>query len=292
MTRTTVNHVDADRLDDHAPPGGTAIIRPLRHVRAVREHDATQSADPSEAAAESFTARALAWALGESTTAPVTGRMTAVPPSRPDIETEITAADDRYLSGDQDISADAAAIVLRWLIGDDDHVPIAVENPGELVGGFGHIVRSPEQMAGILALAAEGLRQAAARGRDLDAGADARAFARQDADYLDGVLATLAWVLGERADSPITSPHSGELTTRALKMQRVQAQDVIEQSRYPWMADRLPPLWYGEGVKFTITWLLGDWTAPPVDPAGRGPYAQDSELPAMLHDAQTRQRHF
>jgi hypothetical protein len=55
------------------------------------------------------------------------------------------------------------------------------------------------------------------------------------------------------------------------------------------MADRLPPLWYGEGVKFTITWLLGDWTAPPVDPAGRGPYAQDSEVPALLHDAETRQ---
>jgi len=292
MTRTTVNHVDADRLDDQAPPRGTAIVRPQRHVRAVREHDATQSADPSEAAAESFTARALAWALGESTTAPVTGRMTAVPPSRPDIETEITAADDRYLSGDQDISADAAAIVLRWLIGDDDHVPIAVENPGELVGGFGDVVRSPEQITGVLALAAEGLRQAAARGRDIDAGAGARALARKDAAYLDGVLATLAWVLGERAGSPIASPHSRELTTRVLKVQRVRAQDVIEQSRYPWMAGRLPPLWYGEGVKFTITWLLGDWTAPPVDPAGRGPYAQDSELPAMLHDAQTRQRHF
>ncbi len=33
------------------------------------------------------------------------------------------------------------------------------------------------------------------------------------------------------------------------------------------MADRLPSLWYGEGVKFSITWLLGDSTAPPVDPA-------------------------
>ena len=146
--------------------------------------------------------------------------------------------------------------------------------------------------AGIIALAAQGQRQAAAQGRDLDAGADARAFARQDADYLNGVIATLAWVLGERAGSPITNAHSPELTTRDLKMQRVHAQDVIEQSRYPWMADRLPPLWYGEGVKFTITWLLGDWTAPPVDPAGRGPYGKGSELPALLRDAQTRQRRF
>ena len=105
-------------------------------------------------------------------------------------------------------------------------------------------------------------------------------------------MATLAWTLGERAESPITRARSRELTTRALKMERVHAEDVIEQSRYPWMADRLPPLWYGEGVKFTITWLLGDWTAPPVDPAGRGPYSKDSELPALLHDAETRQRRF
>ena len=266
MTRATVNRVDADRIDDEAPPRGTAIVRPLRHVRAVREHDAAQSADPSEAAAESRSARAWAWALGESATAPVTDRMTAVPPSRSDIEAEITAADERRFRGDQENRADAAAIILRWLIGDDDHVPVEAENPGELVGGFGDVVRSPEQITGALALAAEGQQRAAAQGRDLDASADARAFARQDAGYLDGVMATLAWTLGERAESPITRAHSRELTTRALKMERVHAEDVIEQSRYPWMADRLPPLWYGEGVKFTITWLLGDWTAPPVDP--------------------------
>ena len=162
MTRATVNRVDTDRIDDQAPPSGTAIVRPLRHVRAVREHDAAQSADPSEAAAESRSARAWAWALGESTTAPVTDRVTAVPPSRSDIEAEITAADERRLRGDQDNRADAAAIILRWLIGDDDHVPVEAENPGELVGGFGDVVRSPEQIAGILALAAEGA--AASRG--------------------------------------------------------------------------------------------------------------------------------
>ncbi len=218
--------------------------------------------------------------------------MTAVPPSRSDIEAEITAADERLFRGDQENRADAAAIILRWLIGDDDDVAVEAENQGELVGGFGDVVRSPEQIAGILALAAQGVQRAAAKGRDLDASADARAFPRQDADYLDGVLATLAWILGDRAESPVACPHFRELTTRAIKMERVRAEDVIEQSRYPWMTDRLPPLWYGEGVKFTITWLLGGWIAPPVDPAGRGPYSQDSELPALLHDDQTRQVHF
>jgi len=147
MTRATVNRVDTDRIDDHAPPGGTAIVRPLRHVRAVRERDAAQPADPSEATAQSRSARAWAWALGEGTTAPITGRLTAVPPSRSDIKAEITAADERLFRGDQENRADAAAIILRWLIGDDDHVPIRAENPGELVGGFGDVVRSPEQIA-------------------------------------------------------------------------------------------------------------------------------------------------
>jgi len=291
VIRATVNRVEPDRIDDQAPPGGTAIVRPLRHVRAVRERYLRRFADPAEAAA-SRSARAWAWALGESKSAPVTGRLTTVPPSRPDIEAEITAADERRLHGDKENRADAAATVLRWLIGDDDHVPVRSENRGALVDGFGDVVRSPEQITAARVLAAEGQQRAAARGRGLDVGADVRAFARQDADYLGGVMATLAWILGERAESPVTHAHSRELTTRVLKMERVHAEDVIEQSRYPWMADRLPPLWYGEGVKFTITWLLGDWTAPPVDPAGRGPYAQDSELPAMLHDAQTRQRRF
>jgi len=289
MTGATVNRVIPGH-DDEALPCGTAIVRPQRHVRAVRERDAGQSAGPPEAAAESRSARAWAWALGESATAPVTDLVTAMPPSRSDIEAEITAADERCWRGDQENRADAAAIVLRWLIGDDDQVPVSGDNPGQLVGGFGDVVRSPEQIAGTLALAAQGLRQAAAQSRDLDGGADARAYARQDVEYLEGVMATLAWTLGERADSPVTRARSGELTTRALKMERVHAEDVIEQSRYPWMADRLLPLWYGEGVKFTITWLLGDWTTPPVDLTGRGLYGQGSELPAMLRDAEIRLR--
>ena len=55
------------------------------------------------------------------------------------------------------------------------------------------------------------------------------------------------------------------------------------------MIGRLPPPWYGEGIKLTITWLLGDSTAPPTDPAGRGPYGQGSELPAMVRAAQDKQ---
>jgi hypothetical protein len=292
VTRTTVKRVEAGGIDDEAPPQGTAIVRPLRHVRAVRERYAARFADPSEMAV-SRSARAWAWALGESATAPVTDRLTTAPPDRSDIEAEITAADDGLLRGGQENRDDAAAAtVLRWLIGDDDHVPVRGGNRGEMVGGFGDVVRSPKQIAGILAVAAEGQRQAVALSRDLSSGPDDRRFARQDADYLDGVLATLRWVLCGRLVTPITRARSHELTTRDLKKERVRAGDVIEQARYPWMADQLPPPWYGEGVKFSITWLLGDSTAPPADSAGRGPYSKGSELPAMLRGAQARQRRF
>lgn len=289
MTRATVDRVDAEHVDDEAPPSGTAIVRPLRHVRAVRERYSRRFADPAEAAT-SRSARAWAWALGESETAPVTDRMTAVPPGRSDIEAEITTADERRVHGDRQDRADAAATVLRWLIGEDDHVPVRGENRGALVGGFGDVVRSREQIADVLALAAEGQQRAAAQGRNIDACADDRAFARSSADYLDGVMAALSWILGERAGSPVTRAHARELTTRDLKMERAHADDVIEQSRYPWMAGRLPPPWYGEGVKFSINWLLGDAIAPPVDLAGHGPYSQDSELPAMLRSSKTRYR--
>jgi hypothetical protein len=288
MTRATVKLVDADQADEAAPPPSTAIVRPLRHVRAVRERHMRRYADPAEAAASRST-RACAWALGESAIAPVTDRTTAVPPSRSDIEAEIAAADERRLRGARENRADAAATILRWLIGEDDRVPVRGEHLGELVGGFGDVVRSREQIADVLALAAEGQQRAGAKGRDLDAGADDRQFARRNTDYLDGVVATLIWVLGQRTEMPITRAHSDPPTTRDLKSERIQAEDVIEQAGSPWMADRLPSTSYGEGVKYTITWLLGDWITPPVDPAGYGPYGRDSKLPPIFGDAQVQQ---
>lgn len=175
---------------------------------------------------------------------------------------------ERRLRGDRENRADAAATVLRWLIGDDDRIPVRSENPGELVGGFGDVVRSPEQIGALLALAVRHQRRALADSRNLKADADGRWFAQQDADYLEGVAATLAWVLGERPDTPITRRPSQELTTRDLKRERVHAEDVIELGSKPWMAGRLPSPRYGDGVKLTITWLLGDSTASPIGPKG------------------------
>lgn len=260
MTTITVKHVDAEQPDDALPPVGTTIVRPLRHVRAVRERHVLRFASPAEAAA-SRAARAWAWTLGETPIAPVTDRHTAVPPSRADIEAEIADADERRLRGDQENRADAAATILRWLIGEDDRVPLRCENPGELVGGFGDIVRSPQEIAGLLATATERRCRAATLSRYLSFTQDRRQRGGQDADYLSGVAATLSWVLGE-ARSPITGKQF-KPTTRNIKTERLHAEDFIEQAALPWIADRAPSPWYGEGVKSTITWLLGDSTVPP-----------------------------
>lgn len=248
MTEVTVQHVDADQ--DDALPHGTAIVRPVRHVRAVRERYLLRFASPSEAAV-SRSARAWSWALGETSTAPVTDQETITPPSRSEIEAEIAVAEDRRLRGDREARADAVATVLRWLIGDDDHVPVRGDNPGSLVGGFGDVVRSSEQIADVLALATEGVRQ--------------------DTAYVDGVQATLEWVLGNRAEAPITCACSTEVTTRDVKMERLHAGDVIEQARNLWMAGQLPLPQYAEGVALSIAWLLGDSTAPPASRGLSGP---------------------
>jgi hypothetical protein len=190
-----------------------------------------------------------------------------------EIEAEIGEANERRWPGDMQNRVDAAATILRWLVGLDDRIPVHGENLGELVGGFGDIVRSREQIAEVAAVAAHAQPQAAAMSLDADADPGDREFACQDADYLDGVMVTLAWALGERAEAPITRAQPRELTARALESERGYADDVIEQGGNQWAADWLPPRWYGEGVKSTITWLLGDSTGPPVDPSGNRPSA-------------------
>jgi hypothetical protein len=273
LTGTNVSHVDAAQPDDVAPPPGTAIVRPLRHFRVVRERYLQRFADPTQAP-NSRSARAWAWALGETATAPVTDRHTPIPPGRSEIEAEIAVADERRLRGDHENRADAAATILRWLIGEDDHVPVRGENVGELVGGFGDVVRSRQQIADVLADAIDGHRQATRKGRESSASPADKQFARRDADYLGGAIATLEWILGQRAGGPITSQHPNELTARELKTERLHAEDMMESMAQEQVPGRMPQFAYSNGVKSSITWLLGDCATPPITSAAHAPNAQ------------------
>jgi len=265
VTGATVAGVEVGQGSDEAPPVGTAVVRPLRHVRAVRERYLQRFTGPEEIAA-SRSARAWAWALGECATSPVTDRRTSAPPNLEDIETEIAEADRRRLTGSRENRADAAATILRWIIGHDDHVPVGGPDKGSLVGGFGDVVRSRRYIAGVLALATAGQRSGGRTSMDTHDEAESQRFASNYAHYLQGVAATLAWVLGDCDETPISRAQGCELTTKVLKMERVHAEDLIDQAIHPWEVDDRPRPEYGEGVQRSIDWLLGDIHVPPTAP--------------------------
>jgi hypothetical protein len=202
MNDHNARQVETGGIDEDAVPAGTAIVRPLRHVKAVRERHAGELAARS-VGAESRSVRAWSWALGETDVAPVTGRITSVPPNRSDIEAEIAEAEERRLRGDRVNRADGAATVLRWLIGEDDHVPVRGPNQGELVGGFGDVVRSPGQIADLVA----SLRALRPLAND-----NGRHDANQH-NFRGGAIAALNWVLSRQASSPITGVRTPKLTT-------------------------------------------------------------------------------
>jgi hypothetical protein len=256
-----VKAVDSTQAEEMVPPAGTAIVRPLQHVRAVRERYLQRFMDPVELGA-SRSARAWAWALGETAVAPVTDRVTSAPPDRSEIQAEIAAADERRLRGSQEDRADGAAIILAWLVGADDHVPVRCASPGELVGGFDDVVRSHRQLADIAALAAQAHRVATAKSRDIKSHPGERERAGQEMDYLNGAMATLAWASGERTAAPISHGQHPDGMAKALKRERIYAEDAIEQAGDQRVSGSLPSRWYGEGVKSTIAWLLGDTINP------------------------------
>ena len=240
MTGVTVGIVDQGSADE--PPAGTAIVRPMRYVRAVRQRHAEQLAERASAR-ESRAVRAWSWALGETALAPVTDRITDMPPSREVIEGEIAEADERRLRGDRENRADGAASVLRWLNGTDDRVPVRGPNRGELVGGFGEVVRSPDQVA----LALRDARQR-------------RSAGPRAADYCDGVIATLEWVLGEQLPAPISGQRSWPITTSQLKYERLHAEDSLRYGQARTAAEGLSAS-FGSGVQLSIAWLLGEVVA-------------------------------
>ena len=153
-----------------------------------------------------------------------------MPPSRTDIEVEVVIAAERRLRGDRENRADGAATVLRWLIGDDDRVPVRGPDCGELVGGSGDIIRSPGEISEILAVSV-------ARRADVQL---------DETDYLKGVIATLRWLVHPDA-APISRLRPTPVTVRDLKAERVHAMDAIEQQVHKGVDDLLLPRVYGIG---------------------------------------------
>ena len=202
MTTVTVKNVDASQADDMAPPPGTAIVRPLRHVRAVRERTRSGSLIPPRLRPRVRLARGPGRWESTPPRRSLTGRRRfrpAGPTSKPRSPPRTKGACAATARTGQTPPRPSCAGLSATMTMSRSGTTIV----GELVGGFGDVVRSRKQIADVLAIAAEGRQRATAIVRNIDAGSGRPgASPQQDADYLDGVVATLAWVLGEQAEAP------------------------------------------------------------------------------------------
>jgi len=275
--RTVEKMYGTGRREDPAagsPPTGTAAVRPQRHIEAVR--------GACEGDVGDLRSAGFGWVLGETAAAPITGTIAGRPPTLDDVETEIlmirVAAADIRDWRERDRQHDAER-VLAWLIGWADEPPCgAPETRGGLVGGWGQVVRSPQEIHDLLGRVSVALREegdfwqehAGAEGHD---GRKA-SFGHDDVVYLSGVEEVLAYALHRAGLFNQARRGPDEQTHRGLVGFSQRAGHAIE-GRNP------ETLFRAEGQSFAVQWLLGDSPTPPADLDGHGPYWWGSELPAM-----------
>jgi hypothetical protein len=249
------------------------VIRPPEHVEAVRR-DALRGAE-NAAARDGRTPNylivdAIDWALGHRAEAPFTGTPTPAGAHGEDVAAEVATCR-RYLqstpySENAEDTIDRARYVMKvleWLIGADDVPPVytAGTEPGDLVGGRGPVVRPYTQ-----------LRQMAQLARDQLAAGDTAGWG-SGPGWHEGVIATLSWVLGGRADPPMTHPggtacshppSDGLPGPAEMRRERGAAEEHIQALGYR-HGDIAPG--YADAVACTLRWLWGQTTTPPIEAA-------------------------
>jgi hypothetical protein len=251
--------VTAEQDSSHGPPPG-AIVRPRQQVEAVRR-DAVAAAERraarSGAAPSHFIAGAISWALGDQEIAPFTCTRTVSGAVDADIYTELGSCRSYLQATPWSEEADAAIgraqhvlKLLEWLTGADDIPPTyrRETEPGDLVGGRGRIIRSAAEIRRMLQLARANL---AAGPASLELGAD----------WLQGVIAALRWVLGDLAESPVLGQVISGLPDGAHVT--IEQDEAAERITPPLRPASMPAR-YCDAVASTCRWLLGGTTRPPV----------------------------
>lgn len=246
------------------------VIRPPDHVRAVRA-DAIRGAESAAVRdgrpPDYLIVDAIDWALGQQAEAPFTRTPTPGGARAHHVAAEVDACRG-YLkstpySAEGDDTIDRARYVLKileWLTGADDVPPTYTRGtqPGDLVGGRGPVVRSYTQLRRMLAAAREQLAAGDTTGWGSGPG------------WHQGVIATLSWVTGGRADPPMahpggtacSHPPSDSLPDQAAMIrERRAAEEHIEPLGYR-HGDIAPG--YADAVACTLRWLWGQTTTPPV----------------------------
>ncbi|MEU7987693.1 hypothetical protein AB0B56_22760 [Streptosporangium canum] len=232
-----------------------AIQRPPEHVTAVFEAIREWEAANPESA-PSGQGEAILWALGKRDQAPISGRpASGALPTLAEARAEIDAAE-RVPREGRVVPADGVISALNWLIGAKDGVPMPGRRSstgwGHLVGGRGVILRTDAEIDRVAELARAGLRSMPGE---------------REKAWCSGTVAVCEWLLGHRSKSPVRNtprPIHGP-TGLNLGMEESAAEDV---SRQLGRGRQHPPA-YGDGVIWTIRWLRGQITVPPMNEQGQ-----------------------
>lgn len=271
------------RVPDPLPP---AIVRPPRQVKAVM----TQSL--RERGTSGQTAAAWQWALTGDVPSPVRqAPATGTPPDRTQIiaEARHDPHDDppgyRRLAGplwmsDRHTDRRFARLVLLWLTGAHDLVPLAAADRGKYVGARLYFARTDDDIQQVRTAALSRIL-ADPMPDPISAAQAARPWsmtaAQMNTFYLNGTLMFLLWVTGDTKDSPLTGqppartpPNADDVEIELASLDIVAAQG--RDRDHPAEPGTYPPPQYGEGIDAAYRWLTGEDTRPPVDHHGCGAY--------------------
>jgi hypothetical protein len=273
--RNAVKNVSTIRVPEHLP---SAITRPRQLVEAVLAQSLRETDTDGRAAL------AWEWALTGTRPSPVTlQKAPGRPPSRQEILAEASAPPEGSTAPPgvpTDFCDQLREVrrVLAWLAGETDEIPLDDDNRGLLAGARDDYMHSDLEIRQVRDRALRGLQHS-----DLPDPMNPDDTGRpwawpaewMDAAWCQGVRDLLDWVLGERADSPLSGRIVGLPAVHDLTFEDSAADEVVLQGRPAGLMvdpDTYPPPQYGEGIQEAARWLRGQRTTPPVDEHGYGAY--------------------
>lgn len=275
-------------MTDISVPGRLppAITRPPAQVRDVMAQSLREQGTISR------TATAWQWALRGTVPSPVRqAPALGTPPGREQMAAEARhdLFDDppgyRRLSGplwisDPDTDRRFARLVLLWVAGIHDIVPLAAADRGMYVGARLSFARTDDDIRVVRRRALDAIL-ADPVSEPITAAQAARPWSmrpdQMNAFYLNGTFMFLAWILGDNPTGPLTGQQPTRIPPSAddLELELATLDPVMMQGRdpeYPVEPGTYPPPQYGEGIDDAARWLTGEDITPPVDHHGCGAY--------------------
>jgi hypothetical protein len=255
--------------------GRTAVTRPWEHCVAVSEAYAIAARQPDSPPWGATAAEwPQGWLWGIEPISPVLKRRLGRVAETAEAEEEIIAAR-RYLkrlgNDAPPCPEDIIESRLCWLIGWSDWLPDFV--PRDHLGGFAEVIRPEADLDRMAEMALK-------RYEPLWSAVSGPVHERDRCDnavleavYLGATFSALAWVLGLGESPHGRPPYEGTAIDDEIADADTAINTVLPETAGMAQA---------AGHWYSLHWLRGTDTVPPVDKQGRGPFDPDSGLHAML----------